>query len=71
MQIRHDDKGQDLENIKNGSTLSLNEFVGMKFDFMLSNSLYVKSWASEQRYIKDGKNIIDSRFTLSLSDYWV
>jgi len=63
-------KGNDPENIKNGSTLSLNEFAGMKFDFMLSNPPYGKSWSSEQRYIKDGKNIIDSRFTLSLSDYW-
>ena len=63
-------KGNDPENIKNGSTLSLNEFAGMKFDFMLSNPPYGKSWASEQRYIKDGKNTIDSRFTLSLSDYW-
>ena len=42
----------------------------MKFDFMLSNPPYGKSWASEQRYIKDDKNIIDSRFIVSLSDYW-
>ena len=63
-------KGNDPENIKNGSTLSLNEFASMKFDFMLSNPPYGKSWASEQRYIKDDKNIIDSRFIVSLSDYW-
>lgn len=63
-------KGNDPENIKNGSTLSLNEFAGMKFDFMLSNPPYGKSWASEQRYIKDDKKIIDSRFVVSLSDYW-
>lgn len=63
-------KGNDPENIKNGSTLSLNEFASMKFDFMLSNPSYGKSWASEQRYIKDDKNIIDSRFIVSLSDYW-
>ena len=63
-------KGNDPENIKNGSTLSLNEFAGMKFDFMLSNPPYGKSWSSEQRYIKDDKKIIDSRFVVSLSDYW-
>lgn len=63
-------KGNDPENIKNGSTLSLNEFAGMKFDFMLSNPPYGKSWSSEQRYIKDNKKIIDSRFVVSLSDYW-
>ena len=64
-------KGNDPENIKNGSTLSVNEFAGMKFDFMLSNPPpYGKSWSSEQRYIKDDKKIIDSRFVVSLSDYW-
>ncbi len=63
-------KGNDPENIKNGSTLSLNEFADMKFDFMLSNPPYGKSWSSEQRYIKDDKKIIDSRFVVSLSDYW-
>lgn len=63
-------KGNDPINIKNGSTLSLNEFVDMKFDFMLSNPPYGKSWSSEQRYIKYDKNIIDHRFIVSLSDYW-
>lgn len=62
-------KGNDPENIKNGSTLSVDDFVGMKFDFMLSNPPYGKSWSSEQRYIKDDKKIIDSRFIVSLSDY--
>lgn len=63
-------KGNDPENIKNGSTLSVDDFAGMKFDFMLSNPPYGKSWSSEQRYIKDDKKIIDSRFIVSLSDYW-
>ena len=63
-------KGNDPINIKNGSTLSLNEFADMKFDFMLSNPPYGKSWSSEQRYIKYDKNIIDHRFIVSLSDYW-
>lgn len=63
-------KGNDPENIKNGSTLSTNEFAGTYFDFMLSNPPYGKSWASEQKYIKDGKDIIDSRFTVVLDDYW-
>ncbi|MDY0364577.1 MAG: class I SAM-dependent DNA methyltransferase [Arcobacteraceae bacterium] len=63
-------KGNDPENIKNGSTLSVDDFAGIKFDFMLSNPPYGKSWASEQKYIKDGKDIIDSRFIVSLADYW-
>lgn len=63
-------KGNDPENIKNGSTLSVDDFAGIKFDFMLSNPPYGKSWASEQKYIKDGKDIIDSRFIVNLADYW-
>ena len=63
-------KGNDPENIKCGSTLSADEFAGTKFDFMLSNPPYGKSWASEQKYIKDGKEIIDSRFRIKLKNYW-
>lgn len=63
-------KGNDPENIRCGSTLSTDEFAGTNFDFMLSNPPYGKSWASEQKYIKDGKDIIDPRFILKLKDYW-
>ena len=63
-------KGDNPENIKNGSTLSTDEFVGEQFDFMLSNPPYGKSWASEMKYIKDGKDIIDPRFIVSLTNYW-
>ncbi|WP_160070201.1 type I restriction-modification system subunit M [Sphingobacterium bovisgrunnientis] len=63
-------KGKDPENIRVGSTLSTNEFSSMKFDFMLSNPPYGKSWASEQKYIKEGKDVIDTRFQLKLKDYW-
>ena len=63
-------KGNDPENIRVGSTLSTDEFAGKTFDFMLSNPPYGKSWASEQKYIKDGKEVIDSRFQIKLKDYW-
>jgi len=63
-------KGDNPENIKHGSTLSVDEFSGTKFDFMLSNPPYGKSWASELKYIKDGKDIIDPRFIVRLKDYW-
>lgn len=63
-------KGNNPENIKNGSTLSVDEFSGTKFDFMLSNPPYGKSWASELKNIKDGKEIIDPRFIVRLKDYW-
>lgn len=63
-------KGNNPENIRVGSTLSTDEFAGTKFDFMLSNPPYGKSWASEQKYIKDGKDIIDARFQIRLKNYW-
>jgi type I restriction enzyme M protein len=63
-------KGNNPENIRVGSTLSTDEFAGTTFDFMLSNPPYGKSWASEQKYIKDGKEVIDSRFRIQLKNYW-
>ncbi|BEN38072.1 DNA methylase [Serratia marcescens] len=63
-------KGNNPENIKVGSTLSTDAFASSRFDFMLSNPPYGKSWASEQKYIKDGNDVIDPRFKVSLKDYW-
>lgn len=47
-------KGNDPEKIKFGSTLSTDEFAGTRFDFMLSNPPYGKSYKSEQKFIFDG-----------------
>lgn len=63
-------KGNDPENIKVGSTLSTDEFAGKRFDFGFQNPPYGKSWASEQKNIKDGADVIDSRFIVELADYW-
>ncbi len=63
-------KGNDPSNIKNGSTLSTDEFSNMSFDFMLSNPPYGKDWSSDLKYIKDGKEVIDQRFLVKLKDYW-
>ena len=63
-------KGNNPENIKPGSTLATDEFAGIRFDFMLSNPPYGKSWVTEQKYIKDGKDIIDPRFEVQLRNYW-
>jgi type I restriction enzyme M protein len=63
-------KGNDPENIRVGSTLSTDEFAGKTFDFMLSNPPYGKSWSSEQKYIKDGKDVIDPRFKIQLKNYF-
>ncbi len=63
-------KGNNPANIRPGSTLSTDEFAGDRFDFMLSNPPYGKSWASEQKNIKDGADVIDPRFSVKLDDYW-
>ena len=63
-------KGNNPENIKIGSTLSTDEFASDRFDFMLSNPPYGKSWASEQKNIKDNGDVIDPRFKVGLTDYW-
>ncbi len=62
-------KGNDPEKIKFGSTLATNEFAGTRFDFMLTNPPYGKSWKTEQKYIIDGKDVIDNRFLVNLADY--
>ncbi|RUM49362.1 MAG: SAM-dependent DNA methyltransferase [Marinomonas sp.] len=62
-------KGNNPENIKNGSTLREDSFRGMGFDFMLSNPPYGKSWKSDQSFIVDGKDIIDERFEISLKNF--
>lgn len=63
-------KGNDPENIKFGSTLASDDFSGTRFDFMLTNPPYGKSWKSDQKNIViDGKAVIDYRFQVNLSDY--
>lgn len=62
-------KGNDPENIKFGSTLATNDFSGTRFDFMLSNPPYGKSWKTDQKSIIEGKEVLDHRFQVNLSDY--
>lgn len=62
-------KGNNPENIKFGSTLATDDFSGTRFDFMLTNPPYGKSWKSDQKNIVDGKDVIDERFLVNLSDY--
>ncbi|PAA25779.1 type I restriction-modification system subunit M [Pseudomonas fragi] len=62
-------KGNDPENIKFGSTLATNSFSGTRFDFMLSNPPYGKSWKGDQKSIVDGKDVLDHRFLAHLSDF--
>lgn len=62
-------KGNDPENIKFGSTLATDDFSGTQFDFMLTNPPYGKSWKSDQKSIVDGRDVIDHRFQVKLTDY--
>jgi len=62
-------KGNDPENIKLGSTLATNGFSSMTFDFMLSNPPYGKSWKTDQKYIKDGNDVLDPRFKVNLKNH--
>lgn len=62
-------KGNDPQNIKFGSTLATDDFSGTRFDFMLTNPPYGKSWKSDQKSIVDGKDVIDHRFQVNLTDY--
>ncbi len=63
-------KGNDPEHIKSGSTLATDDFAGTRFDVMLSNPPYGKSWKSDQRHILEGKEVLDPRFRVKLRDYW-
>jgi type I restriction enzyme M protein len=65
-------KGNDPDGIKYGSTLATDEFSSTRFDFMLSNPPYGKSWKTDQGQIleKSGSKteVIDPRFEVELPD---
>ncbi len=57
-------KGQDVENIKLGNTLSNDQLYADKFDYMLSNPPFGVDWKKIESDIKDEHNIkgYDGRF---------
>jgi type I restriction enzyme M protein len=61
-------KGKNPENIKYGSTLSSDHFPDLKFDFMIMNPPYGKSWKVDKDSLTDPvtKNIEDSRFFMGV-----
>lgn len=69
-------KGDKPENIAFGSTLSKDGFPNLRFDFMLSNPPYGKSWKLDENAIVDNRgkkgtgenseNIKDPRFQVGL-----
>jgi type I restriction enzyme M protein len=57
-------KGRDPGRIKYGSTLSRDGFPNLRFDFMLANPPYGKSWKVDAEALSEGKKgeIKDPRF---------
>ncbi len=62
-------KGNEPKNIRFGSSIASNEFEGAHFDFMLSNPPYGKSWKTEQKYVVEGKEVMQPRFEVNLPDH--
>ncbi len=60
-------KDKDPENIAYGSTLSKDSFPQLRFDFMLSNPPYGKSWEIDyDAIVGDKKRIKDDRFRVGV-----
>ncbi len=65
-------KGEDPDNIKYGSTLSEDKLGDLKFDFMLTNPPYGKSWEKDQKALdvkKKGSktSCSDERFQVGIT----
>jgi type I restriction enzyme M protein len=61
-------EGGETENIVYGSTLSQDGFKSRRFDFMLSNPPYGKSWKTDLERLGGKDGITDSRFIISHGD---
>ena len=61
-------EGMEADNIAHGSTLSADAFPGQKFDFMLSNPPYGKSWKTDFERLGGKNNLRDPRFAIHHGD---
>jgi type I restriction enzyme M protein len=61
-------EGDEAENIFLGSTLSNDAHATRRFDFMLSNPPYGKSWKTDQERMGGKKEIKDPRFVIQYAD---
>lgn len=61
-------EGVEAENIAYGSTLSSDGFISNKFDFMLSNPPYGKSWKTDLERMGGKNDIKDPRFIIEFAD---
>lgn len=60
--------GEEAEHIMYGSTLSDDQHASRRFDFMLSNPPYGKSWKTDAEKMGGKKEILDTRFNTYLDD---
>ncbi len=60
--------GEGAENIVHGSTLSQDAFPAQRFDFMLSNPPYGKSWKTDCKKLGGKGDINDPRFIVQHGD---
>jgi type I restriction enzyme M protein len=60
--------GEEVENIKYGSTLSNDGHPTREFDFMISNPPYGKAWKTDAEKLGGKGEITDSRFVISFKD---
>jgi type I restriction enzyme M protein len=62
-------KGENADHIAYGSTLTADGFSDLKFDFMLTNPPYGKSWKDDQKRLGVGPKgaIVDARFQVGQS----
>ena len=56
--------GQNPDDIKSGSSLSNDQFMGEKFDYMITNPPFGVSWKAEERFVKDEVQNPHGRFTV-------
>lgn len=61
-------QGEDEGNIAFGSTLSDDHFPTQKFDFMMANPPYGKSWKSDEKRMGGKKDVVDPRFIVQHGD---
>ncbi len=60
-------KGNDADDIKNGNTLSDDQFEGRRFDYILSNPPFGREWKNEKNAIeKEAKKGFAGRFGAGL-----
>jgi type I restriction enzyme M protein len=61
-------EGTEAENMVYGSTISADGFPSNKFDFMLSNPPYGKSWKTDLERLGGKSGIKDARFIINYAD---